>query len=240
MRSRGARRRDVVKKPLFWGILACLVVLWCGYRYVTLPYLSFWGTTAEEQSKILPGDELVPEPVVGKMNTAITIDAPPSKVFPYLLQLGQDRAGFYSYDWLERLFGFGIHNTYTIKPEWQHLSAGDFCTFSQQGMGMRVAIVDQGKTVVLITDSRDRSHKLPPGKWEFFPVPSGKYVVWNWIFHVEEVPGGKTRLYSRTYESFSTDNPILSFALYHGFGLPSLIMNRKLLIGIKHSAESNN
>ncbi|HVJ04920.1 MAG TPA: SRPBCC family protein [Candidatus Saccharimonadales bacterium] len=185
----------------------------------------------------LPGDELVPERPMLIMNHAITIDAPPEKIFPYFVQLGQDRAGFYSYDWLERLSGFGIYNTYQIRPEWQSMKAGDFVTFHKAGMGMRVASVDPGKTIVLITDSRERGHRLPADKWEFFPVPEGKYVAWNWIFHLDPLPDGRTRVYSRTYANWSSDNPFLNLALANAFELPSDVMDRRMLLSIKQMAE---
>lgn len=82
-----------------------------------------WGATAAEARSAMPGDELVPDAVVS--TRAITIDAPPASVWPWLVQMGQDRAGFYSYDWLERLTGAGIRNADQIVPEWQNLAPGD-------------------------------------------------------------------------------------------------------------------
>lgn len=214
-----------------------LFVVWFVYRGVILPKIRYWGSTQEDRAKSLPGDELVPKPPILIMNHIITIDAPPEKIFPYFVQLGQDRAGFYSYDWLERLSGFGIYNSYYIHPEWQHLQAGDLVTFHKNGMGMRVHSVDPNHTIVLITDSRDRNHPLPPGKWEFFPVPEGKFVAWNWIFHLEPEGAGKTRVYSRTYATWTNTNPFLNFALANAFELPSDIMDRKMLLKIKEMAE---
>ena len=56
---------------------------------------------------------------------AVSIDAPPEKVWPWLVQIGQDRAGFYSYTWLENLTLADIHNTFEIRPEWQGRKAKD-------------------------------------------------------------------------------------------------------------------
>jgi hypothetical protein len=88
------------------------------------PWMRRWGATDEELVKALPGDETVPEP--GAQHTrAVTIDAPPEQVWPWLAQIGQDRGGFYSYDWLENLAGCCVRNTDRIHPQWQDWEVGD-------------------------------------------------------------------------------------------------------------------
>lgn len=77
-----------------------------------------WGATDEERQAVLPGDELLANPSVSTTR-ALTIDAPPDAVWPWLVQMGQDRAGLYSYDWLENLFGLEFRNADTVVPEWQ-------------------------------------------------------------------------------------------------------------------------
>jgi hypothetical protein len=230
--------KNSLRKKAAWIALAVIICGWIIYRGAVLPSLRYWGSTKAELAMKLPGDELVPQPPILIMNHAITIDVPAAEIYPYFVQLGQDRAGFYSFDWLERLSGFGIHNSYTIHPEWQNLKAGDFVTFHQKGMGMRVAAVEPGKYIVLITDSRDRNHPLPPGKWEFFPVPDGKYVAWNWIFCLQPISATQTRVYSRTYATWTDSNPFLNFALANAFELPSDVMDRKMLLTIKELAEA--
>jgi hypothetical protein len=81
-----------------------------------------WGATPEEERASLPGDEFAPRITSTR---AVTIHAPVEQVWPWLVQIGQDRAGFYSYDLLERLALADIHNADRIVPEWQHLAAGD-------------------------------------------------------------------------------------------------------------------
>ncbi|MCZ7525628.1 MAG: hypothetical protein M5U14_04105 [Acidimicrobiia bacterium] len=83
-----------------------------------------WGATPEELTRHLPGDELVLDPKLG-YTRVVTIDAPPSDVWPWLVQLGQGRGGFYSFDVLENLIGCRIHSTDRILPEHQHLERGD-------------------------------------------------------------------------------------------------------------------
>ena len=231
--------KSLMSKRNLLILVAVLIVAFSCYRLVVLPWFATWGSTAEERAMRLPGDELVPPNPILKMDHAITINAPVEKVFPYLLQMGQDKAGFYSYDWLERLGGFGIYNTYVIKPEWQDLKAGDFCVFHQNGMGMRIHSVEKNKFILMITDSREPNHLLPPGKWEFFPVPKGKYVAWNWSFNVFPLPDGKTRLVIRSLSNWTDTNPLLNFALGNAFELTSVIMDRKLCLTVKRLAEES-
>jgi hypothetical protein len=105
---------------------AVLFVLLLVALYLTVihPWMANWGSTAAEQQMVLPGDELYPSRI-GRSTWAVTIDAPPEVVWQWLAQVGQDRAGFYTYTWLENLTGCEFHNANEIHPEWQHLAAGD-------------------------------------------------------------------------------------------------------------------
>ncbi len=107
----------------------------CAYWLFVRPRISRWGATDEEVEKRLPGDEL--ESPMGYRPTstrAITIDAPPDEVWPWLVQMGSGRAGFYSHDWVERLlfvtYGEGRSAT-RIHPEWQELRVGDRVPYSR-------------------------------------------------------------------------------------------------------------
>jgi hypothetical protein len=94
------------------------------YFLVILPWMANWGSTAAEQQMALPGDDLIPHNG-GQSTLAVTIDASAEVVWQWLVQVGQDRAGFYTYAWIENLIGADIHNTNEIRSEWQHLSVGD-------------------------------------------------------------------------------------------------------------------
>jgi hypothetical protein len=100
-------------------IFAALCTL---FATVLHPWFMNWGSTPEEQATVLPGDSAPPETYFTR---ASTIDAPPSAVWPWLLAIGQDRAGFLSNDYLENLAGADIHNTDTLRPEWQQRALGD-------------------------------------------------------------------------------------------------------------------
>ena len=101
-------------------IVLLLTVYWIGIH----PWMANWGSTPAERQMALPGDELYPSRT-GRSTWAITINAPPEVVWQWLIQVGQDRAGFYSYTWLENLTGCEFHNANEIHPEWQHLAVGD-------------------------------------------------------------------------------------------------------------------
>ena len=101
-------------------VLLLIAVYWIGIH----PWMRNWGATAAEQQMALPGDELISYDS-GRSILAITIDAPADVVWQWLVQIGQDRAGFYSYDWLANLTGADIHSADEIHPEWQHLAVGE-------------------------------------------------------------------------------------------------------------------
>jgi hypothetical protein len=108
----------------WWPAVALVgFVTLCGVFVAALhPWMMNWGSTRAEQAMVLPGDT---EPPSSYFTRAITIDAPPAAVWPWLMAIGQDRAGFLSNDWLENLAGGDIHNGSTLQPAWQPRSIGD-------------------------------------------------------------------------------------------------------------------
>ena len=112
--------------------------------YAARRYFRNWGTTKEECRMSLLGDELVRGPVV-ETTEAVWIDAPASSVWPWLVQIGQDRGGLYSFETLENFVGLDYHNADRIHPEWQHLAPGDEMRLAPKGwMGLRDGIVMTG------------------------------------------------------------------------------------------------
>jgi hypothetical protein len=133
---------------LAFSIFAAGAVVVAAYVFLIRPRHLRWGATAEEAISRLPGDDLVPDPRT-EATHAVTIDARPEDVWPWLVQLGQDRAGFYSYAWLENLFGCRMRNTYRIVPEWQHLAAGDGVLFHPKLPRVPVAALEPNRFLVL-------------------------------------------------------------------------------------------
>jgi hypothetical protein len=117
------------------------------YAVVIRPWHLRWGAEPEDEHRDLPGDELLP--VEGtKILHAVTIDAPVEEVWPWLAQLGQDRGGFYSYEWLENLAGCEMKNAERIYPEWQHRELGETLHLHPAG-GLRVSVFEAGRALGL-------------------------------------------------------------------------------------------
>jgi hypothetical protein len=117
------------------------------YLFGIRPWLLRWGATPEELRQPLPGDALVPEPWI-QSTRAITIHAPVEAVWPWLAQIGQDRGGFYSYEWLENLAGCEMQNADRIHPEWQTRALGEIVRLHPQ-TGLRVALFEPNRVLAL-------------------------------------------------------------------------------------------
>ena len=105
--------------------------------YAARRYFRNWGTTKDECQMSLPGDELVSGPVV-ETTEGVWVDAPAAGVWPWLVQMGQDRGGLYTYQTVENLFGLDYRNADHIHPEWQRLRPGDSVRLAPKGwMGLR-------------------------------------------------------------------------------------------------------
>jgi hypothetical protein len=114
-------------RPIFGAISALTY-----YIVAVRPWLLRWGATVEEASSPLPGDELVPEPVYATTR-AVTVRVSAESIWPWLVQLGQGRAGFYTYDLLEQIVGAAIRSADRIVPELQQLAVGDTVLLSPVG-----------------------------------------------------------------------------------------------------------
>jgi uncharacterized protein YndB with AHSA1/START domain len=197
-----------------------------GYRQVVRPWHEQWGATPEELDRTLPGDELVAEPA-GQVTRGITIDAPPEDVWPWLIQVGADRGGFYSYDWLENLFGLGIYSAEHIVPEWQERAVGDLVFAHSAGSaGWCVAEVRPNEALVLQVADMEAHRPLRRDEqlqWEFL-----------WSFVLRPLPDGRTRLLVRERIGFGSTR---TKRLMAPVGLISFVMTRRMLQGIKQRAE---
>ena len=200
------------------------------YILVLRPRHLRWGATDNEVDRILPGDELVPNPRL-KATHAITVQAPPNKVWTWLVQLGQGRGGFYSYDWIENMMGLDIHTANCILPEFQTLEVGEFIPLAPDGFGIPVALVELERALVLHGDTRQ------PGAGEAPVLKPGDCFAVSWGFYLFERPGGTTRLVERWQADW---NPAFHNNLFYRVFLEpgAFIMERKMLLGIKERAET--
>jgi hypothetical protein len=117
------------------------------YVLVIRPWHVRWGAEPEDEQRELPGDELLPRDGTQILH-AVTINAPVEKVWPWLAQPGQDRGGFYSYEWLENLAGCEMNNADRVHPEWQHRELGETVHLHPAG-GLRVSVFEPGRALGL-------------------------------------------------------------------------------------------
>ena len=190
-----------------WTLAALALAF--AYSRVRGPILT-WGATGEEAKARLAGDELL-EDADGVATRAITIDAPPSAVWPWIAQMGPaPRGGAYTYDWIENLLRLDMHSVDRVLPQFQHPQVGDGFGFGPNRM--RYVIVDPERTLAL---------RSADGNWV-------------WTFVLEE-RGGRTRLLSRNrFRLPRLRDRIGMLPMEPG----SLVMERKMLRGIKERAES--
>ena len=106
-----------------FGLVGLVVVAVLGVIVLT-PWMDRWGATEAEVGAVFPGDELVPAPA-SFVNRAVTVQARPEHIYPWLVQLGAGKGGLYSYTTLETLIGCPLVNADRIVPEWQDLRVGD-------------------------------------------------------------------------------------------------------------------
>jgi hypothetical protein len=199
------------------------------YAWVIRPWTQRWGATRDEVEMALPGDDLIEFPKL-RSTHAITIQARPEDVWPWLAQLGQGRGGFYSYDWLENMMGLDIHNADRLLPEHQDIKVGDVIPFAPSGFGIPVAFVEPEQTLVLHGDTRQGTGDIQ------IPLKPGDYMAASWGFHLFERVDGATRLVERWHADWapSVQNAIFYRALLE----PAVfVMGRKMLLGIKERAE---
>jgi hypothetical protein len=117
------------------------------YLLALRPWHLRWGATGAEVRAPLPGDDLQPRPGI-ESTRAVTIDAPVDAVWPWLAQIGQDRGGFYSYEWLENLAGCRLRNADRIHPEWQQREIGE-TVLLHPAVGLPLARFEPGRVLAL-------------------------------------------------------------------------------------------
>lgn len=200
--------------------VAILLALAAAFAFVFRPWYLRWGATDQEVTDPLPGDDLVPGPKI-QSTRAITIDAPVDDVWPWLVQMGYGRAGFYSYDFLENAFtrAVGMHASYRsldrIVPDLQNLSEGDFIPSAPQDWRAGKYAGKIGWTVTRVQ-------------------PPHLLVLQSWgAFILRPLPADRTRFIIRTRGGRTWRDVLLNV----GWEFPHFIMERRMLIGIKERAE---
>jgi hypothetical protein len=207
------------------GALALLA-----YDTFVRPWMLDWGSTPGERDRSLPGDDIA-EPVMTHHTRAITIDALPEAVWPWLIQIGDHRAGFYSYDWIERFVFPGTvhyidraHSATRIHPELQHPHVGEHINTGSIG---RFAI---GNPITIL----EPNHALVIGTWAFIlqPLPDNRTRLL-----VRERDSGWIRLLApRRSGLLRAAGTIIDYLIAEPL---HFAMTRKMMLGLKQRAETH-
>jgi hypothetical protein len=219
------------------GILvAALVIVLVVYLAVLRPRSHRWGATDAEVRRSLPGDDLVPTVKVGYTQT-ITIDATAQEVWPWLVQIGYGRAGWYTYDWFYKLTGSanfydGDRSAERIIPELQDLKVGDTIELAR-GMSFEVVTLEPNRVLVLLA----RVDWDTGEQFELSDSMPANYLNISWVYALEEIDANSSRLSVRWRGDTSSglgNTLVINVPTEGG----ALIMQPKLLKGIKARAEA--
>jgi hypothetical protein len=186
------------------------------YLRVFRPWELRWGATDDEVRRPMPGDEIVERPTFNATR-AVTVKAPPSMIWPWIVQIGFGRAGWYTYDLLDN---FGRPSARRIIPELQQIRVGDLIPIYQgrgapEGVGLKVKAIE-------------------PEQWMLWWDDKTQGTTWLWALY--PVNGQQTRFITRVRVRYRWTNPTILFNLLIEFADP--VMMRKCLLGIKQRAET--
>jgi len=185
------------------------------YSFLVRRWFARWGTTPEDLTRRMAGDGVIANPTHTQTH-AVTVNAPPDAIWPWLVQMGYRRGGLYSYDWLDRLFGYlDQPSANRILPEFQHLAVGDEIPLGR-GQGFPVAVVEPCRSLVLA------------GTQEGFQ--------WVWQFGLYPLDTNGTRLVSRGIQR--VPNTITGWLFMRVMEPAAFIMTRRMLLGLKQRAET--
>jgi len=207
-----------------------LVVLGPVHLWLIQPWYLTWGAKADEMNRTWPGDELSPRPA-SLATRALTINAPATNVWPWIVQIGQDRGGCYSYVWLENLFFADMHNADRIHPEWQTRKVGDTVWLARKdrygGRGrVVVARLEPDRAMVLVSPSDAESISR-----------GGRAQGGTWTFILDPIDAHATRLILRSRGAQAQSLAAMLFERLL-FDPVHFIMERKMMLGIKQRAEN--
>jgi hypothetical protein len=196
------------------GVLAGLAILAVVVVIALMPWMDRWGATSDEINATYPGDELVPSPR-SVYNHVVTVNAAPEKIYPWLVQMGAERGGMYTYGWFEtNILRCELINADRIHKEWQGLKEGDkvkMCPGEWGPPAYEVAYLEPDHAVILGHQANGQWSDI----WQFILIPQAD---------------GTTRLVARGRD---TKPGTIWDVIRPG----QFIMERGMLLGIKERAE---
>lgn len=194
-------------------IVVAVALISLGFFGLYRPWQLRWGATRDEVAASMQGDEIVPHPTFNATR-AVTIGARPEAIWPWIVQIGFGRAGWYSYDLLDNL---GRHSAERLMPELQHIEVGDLVPLGPgENSGMRVKEFVPERSILW---------------WD------EKNQLTTWAWGLDVMPDGRTRLVTRVRSRASRSHPMSAIWLLL-VELADFPMMRKCLLGIKRRAEA--
>jgi hypothetical protein len=196
---------------ILFGALALAALYWFSLRR----WFMCWGSTATDLTRVMVGDSAVVTPTYST-TLAITVDARPEHIWPWLVQMGYQRGGLYSYDWLDRLFGYlDRPSSVSILPQFQQLTVGDEIPIGRGG-GFPVMAIEPRRALVL--------------------GGTGDGFQWVWQFGLYPIDEKRTRLVSRN--SVRAPLTLGSWLFLRVIEPAAFLMTRRMLLGLKRRAET--
>ena len=214
-----------------YTILAGLVIAGLVYHLGLRQWCLHWGTTEAELHSGSPGDGLFPA-YAYQATHAITINAPPRKIWPWLMQIGQDRSGFYSYKFLENAFGCGMPEVHRPVPDWKPRTPGETVWFCAPRR-----FDGQGKMISAVVEPDHAFAMVSTNDWQSLQA-GGKAHEGVWSFTLEPSQDGQTRLIARLHGA--TPPTLGAQLLGRLFWEPAhFVMEQKMLRTIRDLAEKS-
>lgn len=192
-------------------VIASILVLVLFYLTLFRPWQLRWGATDDEINRPMPGDDIVSKPSFNATR-AVTINAPAENIYPWIVQMGVTRAGWYSYDLLDNL---ARPSAESILAEHQNIQIGDVIAMSPDGkQGMRVKDFRKNKWMLWWDNIGDSS----------------------WVWEIYSDGEAHSRLVTRVRVKYSWFSPAIAFHMLIEFF--DIVMMRKCMLGIKRRAEA--
>jgi hypothetical protein len=203
--------KEILVAAILFGALALALLYW----FLARRWFGRWGSTATDLTRVMTGDAAVVDPTYSA-TLATTVDARPEHIWPWLVQMGYQRGGLYSYDWLDRLFGYlDRPSAHSILAQYQQLAVGHEIPIGR-GQGFPVTAIEPYRALVL--------------------SGAGDGVAWVWQFGLYPVDRTRTRLVSRN--RVRVRRTVGSWLLMRVIEPAAFLMTRRMLLGLKCRADA--
>ena len=209
-----------------WHVFILVVAILFVIFNLLWVYGEYLKQTPEEKDMVLHGDDWFEpgEPQL-RLDCGITLDCTADEIWPYMVQSGQSQAGWYSFDWLEKIFTFDITNHYTIHPEWQDLKPGDYQWFHQAPFSIGEWVTEHNpEEHYWAAHSDSRKDPNGPNDEKALLMPGFKSFAWTWNWYVYDIGGGRCRYIQRCDCAFTPKTTLRKWFIAFLLGTASIVM----------------